>query len=289
MYSLLILAVLLGVGLLALRLWRGERLRRLALERIGLEGEDDFMAPAVTAVEPEVVRPYPRRYYWVPPAAGILVAVLVLWGTGLPRPYALGFGVLVTAIASLLEIRLADRSRETIESQLADAIDLMVASLQAGSALLAALEATLREARRPMREELQSIIARIRVGEDPRSVVRQLARRVPTESFRLFCHALLVHWETGGSLTSSLRTVGGTIRDRLEVSRRINSQAVESQVSVVAVMAITYGLVVFMLYQNPVQFKKLIYSAFGSSAAAALMMLQAAGMVWIWRMSRIRF
>jgi hypothetical protein len=44
-----------------------------------------------------------------------------------------------------------------------------------------------------------------------------------------------------------------------------------------------------MLYQNPIQFKKLIYSAFGSSAAAALMMLQAAGMVWIWRMSRIRF
>jgi tight adherence protein B len=176
-----------------------------------------------------------------------------------------------------------------MESQLGDAIDLMVASLRAGSALVAALEATLGEARSPIRQELESMVGRIRLGEDPRSAVRDLALRVPLESFRLFSHSLLVHWETGGSLASSLRTVGRTVRDRLEVSRRISAQAVESQVSVIAVMGISYGLTLFMLKSNPGPLLKLLYSEIGSYVASGLMILQAIGMTWIWRMSRIRF
>jgi Flp pilus assembly protein TadB len=165
----------------------------------------------------------------------------------------------------------------------------MVASLRAGSALLASLEATLREARRPLRDELETLVTRIRLGEDPRTAVKELAARVPLESFRLFSHCLLVHWETGGSLASSLRTVGKTVRDRLEVSRRITAQAVESQISVVVVMLIAYGLTVFMWNTNPGPTKKLIYSQIGAFVAAGIMIQQSIGMLWIWRMSRIRF
>jgi Flp pilus assembly protein TadB len=165
----------------------------------------------------------------------------------------------------------------------------MVASLRAGSALLGALEATVREARQPLRQELETMVSRIKLGEDPRTVVREFSARVPLESFRLFAHSLMVHWETGGSLASSLRTVGKTARDRLEVSRRISAQAVESQLSVVAVMGIAYGLTVFMLNSNPEPMKKLLYSQIGSYVAAGVMTLQAIGMIWIWRMSRIRF
>jgi Flp pilus assembly protein TadB len=176
-----------------------------------------------------------------------------------------------------------------MESQLADAIDLLVATLRAGSALLAALETGLREARPPLRNEFETLVTRIRLGEDPRMALRELARDVPLESFRLFSHSLLVHWETGSSLASSLRTVGKTVRDRTEVARRISAQAVESQVSVVAVMGITYGLTFIMLKTNPGPLQKLLYSQIGAYIAAGLMILQAVGMAWIWRMSRIRF
>ena len=105
---------------------------------------------------------------------------------------------------------------------------MMVASLRAGTALLGALEATLTESRQPMRGELENLVGRIRLGEDPRAAVKELAMRVPLESFRLFSYCLLVHWETGGSLAVSLRTVASTVRDRIEVARRIAAQAVES-------------------------------------------------------------
>jgi Flp pilus assembly protein TadB len=288
-YSLLGLALLLAVGALALRGAQASRVRRLSLERIGLQIQEELPASALAMDETPPIRAYPPRYRWAPALAGLFAAAWVFWGTDLPKAYSLSTGILIAVIAALLEVHWAGKKVEQMESQLADAIDMIAASLRAGSALLGSLEASLREARQPIRAELENIIARIRVGEDPRSVVRELALRVPLESFRLFSHSLLVHWETGGSLAASLRTVGSTVRDRIEVSRRISAQAVESQVSVAVIMGVTYGLTFFMLRTNPEQVRKLLYSDIGSFIAAALMIMHAVGIVWIWRMSRIRF
>ena len=290
MSSLIVLAVAIAAAVLALRASQASRTRRLALQRIGVQIRDGETSTAGVFEEPAPVLPvYPRRFLWAPVAAGIAASVLVAWRTDLPASYAIGFAVLAAAIVYLLEQRRADQQVQRMESQLADAIDLMVASLHAGSALVAAMEASLKEARQPFRAELESIVGRIRLGEDPREAVRDLSIRVPLESFRLFTYCLLVHWETGGSLAGSLRTVGRTVRDRIEVSRRIAAEAIESQVSVAAVMAIVYGLVVLMYHSNPVTYRKLIYSLIGSYIACGLMVLQSVGMVWIWRMSRIRF
>jgi tight adherence protein B len=287
--SLILLVMVAAVGLLALYGSRVSRLRNSSAQRISLHAYHGGQALAASQIPPSRVRTYPREYPWVPPAAGLLFALPVWWLTNLPIAYSIGGAILVAAITYLLAMHWTDKQTEQMESQLADAIDLMVASLRAGSALLASLEATLREARQPLRGELEAVVGRIRVGEDPRLVVKELSMRVPLESFRLFGHSLLVHWEMGGSLASSLRTVGRTVRDRLEVSRRISAQAIESQVSVAAVMAITYGLMVFMLDANPGPMRTLLYSEFGAVVGGGLMILQAIGMVWIWRMSRIRF
>src|SRR6202043_1613176 len=123
-----------------------------------------------------------------------------------------------------------------IEQQLSDAIDLMVAALQAGAGTLSALENAVQEARRPLRAQLTEVLGRIRYGDDPQLVLHALEQRVPLEVFRLFVSALSVHWETGGSLAPTLATVGRVVRDRIEVSRRIRSLTAQSRVSVVAVM-----------------------------------------------------
>ena len=288
MANVLAAVLVLAVGLAALVAARVSRVRNVARRRITGLTHVEGSAPT-TFDDGAEVAVFPPRYRWAPAAGGVLVAGLVLWLTRLPAVYALGASVLTAALLYLGEMYRADSQTERMESQLADAVDLMVASLRAGSALLAALDTALAQARSPLREELENVVGRMRVGEDPRVVVKDLARRVPFESFRLFAHCLLVHWETGGSLAGSLRTVGRTIRDRLEVSRRISAQAVESQVSVAAVMAITYGLTIMMWNTNPDQIRKLVYSQFGSWVANGLMVMQSIGMVWIWRMSRIRF
>ena len=285
---LAVLCLLLSGGIIAFRFSHLSRMRRLSGQRIGVHTQE----ATVGFLEGDAlvgVASYPPRYYFAGPAAALLVGTGIYLFTKLPIPYPIAFGVLAGMLTYLWELRRRDMLIERVEQQLADATDQMVASLRAGSALLGALEATFREAQSPLREEFESIIGRIRIGEDPQEVVSDLPIRIPLESYRLFANSLLVHWQTGGSLASSLRTVGRTVRDRLEVSRRINAQAIESQVSVAAVMLIAYGVTAFTFASNPEPITKLVYSQIGSYVAAAVIGLQALGLFWIWQMSRIRF
>ena len=102
-----------------------------------------------------------------------------------------------------------------------------------------------------MATQLEEVLGRLRYGDNPIAVFRGLARRVPLDNFRLFATSLAVHWEVGGSLGPTLSTVGRTIRDRIEIARRIRSMTTQSRVSTIAVLATTYFLAVLMWRNDP--------------------------------------
>src|SRR5207244_923422 len=107
----------------------------------------------------------------------------------------------------------------------------------------------------------RELLGRLRLGDSPQAAVRDLAFRVPLETLRLFSLSLQVHWETGGSLAATLTTVARTIRDRIEMSRRIRSQAVEAHASVVAVVGIAYGIGWIMYRANPEPMREFLLGA----------------------------
>ena len=80
----------------------------------------------------------------------------------------------------------------------------MVGALGAGASVADAMENAMREPASPLRPQLEEVIGRIRLGDDPPAAYRGLAQRVPLETFLLFCSALAVQSETGGSLAPTL-------------------------------------------------------------------------------------
>lgn len=238
---------------------------------------------------PKEVETYPSRFRWAPPVCAALSAGSVIWFLVWRTPYAAAAGALCGVIALLAEEFLAGWRIGRIERQLVDAIDILVSSLRAGSSLPAALESVREAAQNPLRIEIEAIAGRIRMGEDPRGVLRNFGLRVPLESFQLFSHALQVHWDSGGSLAGTLLIIGRTIRDRIEISRRIQAQAVESQISVIAILAVSYGTGLLMYLSNPGALREFILSTTGMWIVVFAVVLQAIGMYWIWRMSQVRF
>jgi tight adherence protein B len=176
-----------------------------------------------------------------------------------------------------------------IETQLSEAIDLLVASLQAGAAVLAGFEAALRDARPPLRAYLQEVVGRVRLGEDPRGVIMSMADQVPLETFRLFAMSLAIHWEVGGSLASTLATVGRTVRDRIELERRVRAQGVEANLSVGIVLVITYVLFYLMWRSSPERLDAFLSSGVGTELVAIVVGLQAIGLVWMSRVGKSGF
>src|SRR5205085_5028618 len=119
------------------------------------------------------------------------------------------------------------------------------------------------EARRPLRPQLDELLGRIRYGDDAQVVLKDLQRHVPLETFRLFASALSVHWETGGSLTPTLATVGRVIRDRIEVNRRIRALTSQARTSTVAVLLVTYFLALIIWRNDPERMRQFLATAIG--------------------------
>jgi tight adherence protein B len=208
---------------------------------------------------------------------------------GLPFEVAAAAGVLLGVLAHLIEDQVAGQKTALIEAQLAAAIYLMVGSLRAGASLLSAFESALEEVGPPLRPYFQEVAGRIRLGDDPRTAVGDLQVNIPLETFRLFATSLAIHWEVGGSLATTLSTVGQTIRDRIELSRRVRAQGVESHASVAVVLAIAYVLAFLMWRTNPARMEAFVSTSIGTAIIAGVIGLQAFGLVWMSRLNRSTF
>jgi Flp pilus assembly protein TadB len=280
--------VLLGTGAAvgagaAWWMWRVQRLRRIARERLN---ED---LPTAEGEYVVTLQPTLRRKRWIPIAAGLVVALIGLYVLGLALVYCVALGVIVGVMGSIIEGQYAGRCAQRLDMQLATAIDLMVAALSAGAGVSDAIESAANESKEPLGGELQELLGRIRYGEAPQRVFEDFALRIPLEAYRLFCFTMAVHGEVGGSLAPTLATVGRSIRDRIEIGRRIRAQATEAQVSVIGIVCVTYFLGLLMWRTNPQHFEEFLKHPVGADAVAGAMILQAIGLLWITKMSQLRF
>ena len=272
-----------GAGV-ALWAWRVQRLRRVARERLVRDVVEKDAASDAVELQPTL-----RRHPVAPWVLGALAGGVVYALAGIGIVYCVAIATIVGVIAFMLEQQIAVRNALRLETQLANAIDLMVAALGGGAGVMEAIESASRESKEPLRGELQELLGRIRYGESPQDVFEDFALRIPLESFRLFSFTMAVHGEVGGSLAPTLATVGRSIRDRIEISRRIRAQSTEAQASVVGIIAITYFLALLMWRTNPMHFEAFLRSPVGANLAAGAMVLQSIGLVWITKLAQLRF
>jgi len=265
--------------------WRGARRRELAWQRLAEGGG--------MLADGERVRIGTRRLHrhwiWAPWVLGAIASLVVLLVFQLSTPYVIALGLMIGLLASQVESFLAARHAAKLETQLADAIDIMIGAVGAGASVGTAIEAAITECRAPLLPYLEEVAGRIRLGDEAAEVFRSLAQRVPLETFLLFTSALSVHWEVGGKLSSTLTTVGRTIRDRIEVFRRIRSNTAQSQFSTLAIIGLTYFIAVIVWRNGPEQMEEFVRSSVGSWFVAGSVVLQAVGIVWMNLISKPRF
>jgi len=276
-------ATLLGV---AAYLWRVVHLRQTVRDRLGSTlVREETHTPRVAVNRRSAL----RRWRWIPCLVGVAVGLAIALLTPLPWLFGITFGFIVAMLGLELEGFLAARRSTKIETQLADAIDLMVGALGAGAGIMSALENAARESARPLRPLLEDALGRIRYGDAPATVFSALADRVPLETFLLFGSTLTAQWEVGGSLAPTLSMVGRTIRDRIEIARRIRANIAQSQFSTVFVLLISYFVAIVVWRTNPGQMAEFLETTIGQVAVAGSMILQAVGIAWMSLISRMKY
>lgn len=229
------------------------------------------------------------RYRVIPWLAGLLLALLLWMWLRWPPGFAIASGVVLGLLGWQVEQWWYTRTVGRLEEQLADAIDLMVAAVKAGSSLQSSLEAAALNSNPPLKPQLEEVVGRIRFGDDPTEALTDMEVRIPLETIRLFTITLAVNWQVGGRLAQTLANVGRTIRDRIELSRRMHAMSTQARVSVISIMGVTYFLAALMWRNDPTRMEGFLTSTFGQAATIGAVVLQAIGIAWISRMSRIKF
>lgn len=296
MVILSVIALWSVIGLVAIGTYRLHVSRQQTLDRF-VEATESWAGGAgtnATAREEETPTAYSARrlsrpWIWAPWAIGVGIGVSAWWIFGWPGQYVLAIGAVVSLLLSQVEGFFYIRHIAKLERQLADAIDIMVGAVSAGAAVGPAIDSATVETDKPLKPYLQELSGRIRLGDDPIAVFRSLADRVPLETFMLFSASMSVHYEVGGRLAPTLATVGRTIRDRIEIARRIQSNIAQSQFSTIAILGLIYLIAVIVWRNGPEPMEDFVTSTVGSWAVAGSIVFQAVGIVWMNLISKPKF
>jgi tight adherence protein B len=177
-------------------------------------------------------------------AAGALITVGIraLFAFSLPALLAI---FLVVAVAfPLLWLRRARNKRiAKFESQLPDALDMIVRSLRAGHPAPVAMALVAREMPDPIGTEFGIVSDEITFGLSLEQAARKLSERVGFEGLHLLSVSLSIQSKTGGNLTEILANLSKVIRERQRLRMKIRSLSAEGRWS--AIMISLFPVVMF--------------------------------------------
>jgi len=132
------------------------------------------------------------------------------------------------------------------ESQLPEAIDMLVNAMKSGYSLQAAIKFAGDEMPEPLGPEFTRVYDEQRLGMEMRNALLNLQSRVDTIDCKMFVTALLLQRETGGNLAEVLSTLATLMRERVGMRAQIDTLTAEPRMSAIILsllpVALFFGL-----------------------------------------------
>jgi tight adherence protein B len=192
------------------------------------------------------------------------------------------------ALPSILVLRARRKRLNAIEQQLPDALELMARAMRAGHAFLSALQMVGTEAPEPIAQEFRMAFDEVNYGVPMPDALINLATRVPVMDLRFFVIAVTIQRETGGNLAELLEKLGGLIRARFKLLGTIRVLSAEGKLSALILTFLPFVLAVVINLVNPEFMSKLWTDPAGIQVAVAGLAFMVVGILWMWRIIKIR-
>lgn len=201
---------------------------------------------------------------------------------------ALAMALLAAGLVQALLVWQRFRRTRQLEQQLPDALDLIARSMQAGHAFTSALQIAARESPAPMGTELSGVFNAIQYGAAVQDALAQWAGRVAGEDVRIFVTGVRIQTETGGNLAELMHQTAALIRERQKLRGSIRVLSAEGRISALILTLLPFVLAGLMTALNPQFMARLWYDPQGQKLVAGALLLMLVGILWMWRLVRIR-
>lgn len=123
------------------------------------------------------------------------------------------------------------KRRKAFDAGLADTLQLMAGSLQAGLSLMQSVDTIVREGSEPISGEFRRVLAETRLGVNLEDALDEVSTRMQSVDFAWVVMAIRIQREVGGNLAELLLTVAATLREREYLRRHVSALSAEGRLS----------------------------------------------------------
>jgi tight adherence protein B len=202
-----------------------------------------------------------------------------------------GMGLLGLVLAGLpwLQLRRQRRSRaRRFEEQFPDALELLIRALRAGHSLRTGMQLVGEELPDPVGTEFAQVAHEIRLGQEVKGALANLAHRVDSDDLPFFITAIAVQQETGSNLAEVLANLSHVIRERFRLYGKVRALTALGRGSANLLAVWPFVTVGLLLLTTPDYVAPLFESAEGHQLVLASLAMIVVGYVVCRRMATIR-
>jgi Flp pilus assembly protein TadB len=208
--------------------------------------------------------------------AGLFAGLTVFLFYGSPAP-PLMTAAIVAAAPSVFALDKRRRRFRAFRSQLPDALELMIRSLQAGHSFISALRVVAIEMPEPIAREFGKAYEEQSLGLNMKSALENLVERVPILDLKLCVTAAQIQREIGGALSEALRNIIHMIRERSRIDDEIRGKSAQMKWTLYVVGASPFLLFTSSSLVNPSYMKAFYGHQYGVYALGMGAALQITG------------
>ncbi len=207
--------------------------------RVARRGEQRLMGIAAKLLHIPVDLPAAQKIapYWV-----FSLGLVVLVGGAMLADRYLGVSLVVAAVMGLVVSLLVQRVvfgmqmssyQAALQSQLPDAIEMVVSAIRAGLPVGDAFRAVSLESPSPTKDEFVRVVNEMAVGAAADKALLSVYSRTKLTEYAIFAVTINVQTRSGGRLVESVQRLAETVRGRLAMMTRAKALAGEARVSAI--------------------------------------------------------
>ena len=150
------------------------------------------------------------------------------------------------------------------------AIEVIIRGVKSGLPLAACLQTVAVQARQPVREEFQMIVASTSIGLTIAEGIERLAQRVPLPETNFFAIVVSIQQKAGGNLTEALGNLSQVLRDRITMELKVKALSSEAKSSAWIIGSLPVALSLVIYFMSPGYLEPLWTTEMGQMALSGI-------------------
>ncbi|RMF99401.1 MAG: hypothetical protein D6741_08590 [Planctomycetota bacterium] len=211
---------------------------------------------------------------------GIVACFLAFWLLLNSLIFAFLLSAFLIAAPWYLLRRMAERYRQKIEDQLADAMVALSNAVRAGLSLTQALEILAAQCPKPINGEFRQIVGQYNMGQPLAQTLTEAKQRLKSENFSLFAAALLASHEHGGKLNETVERIAQSVLELQRLDRKIMAETAQARKSSIYMAISPWLILVAYYYIDPENTKMLFTQPLGHLLLAMAVVLNVIAYLW---------